>query len=54
MIGRTLSHYTALEEISRGETGIAYKALDLKRNGDVAPTTPSGRSKNFSSTSFFC
>ncbi len=28
MIGRTLSHYKVLEEISRGEMGIVYKALE--------------------------
>ncbi len=36
MIGRTLSHYTVLEEISRGGMGIVYKALDLKLNREVA------------------
>ncbi len=36
MIGRTLSHYSVLEEISRGGMGIVYKALDLKLNREVA------------------
>ena len=36
MIGRTLSHYRVLEEISRGRMGIVYKALDLKLNREVA------------------
>ncbi len=36
MIGRTLSHYKVLEEISRGGMGIVYKALDLKLNREVA------------------
>ena len=36
MIGRALSHYKVLEEISRGGMGIVYKALDLKLNREVA------------------
>jgi len=36
MIGRILSHYKVLEEISRGGMGIVYKALDLKLNREVA------------------
>ena len=36
MIGRTLSHYKVLEEISRGGMGIVYKALDLKLDREVA------------------
>jgi serine/threonine-protein kinase len=36
MIGRTLSHYKVLEEISRGGMGIVYRALDLKLDREVA------------------
>ena len=36
MLGRTLSHYKVLEEISRGGMGIVYKAMDLKLNREVA------------------
>ena len=36
MIGRTLSHYKVLEELSRGGMGIVYKALDLKLNREIA------------------
>ena len=36
MIGRTLSHYEILEEISRGGMGIVYRALDVKLNRHVA------------------
>jgi serine/threonine protein kinase len=36
MIGRTLSHYKILEEISRGGMGIVYRALDVKLNREVA------------------
>ncbi len=42
MIGRTLSHYKVLEEISRGGMGIVYKALDLKLNREVALKVPPG------------
>ena len=36
MIGRTLSHYEILEEISRGGMGIVYRALDVKLDREVA------------------
>ena len=36
MIGRTISHYKVLAEISRGGMGIVYRALDLKLNREVA------------------
>ena len=36
MVGRTLSHYKVLEEISRGGMGIVYRALDTKLNREVA------------------
>jgi len=36
MVGRTLSHYKILEEISRGGMGVVYRALDLKLNREVA------------------
>lgn len=36
MIGRTLSHYKILDEISRGGMGIVYRALDLKLDREVA------------------
>jgi len=36
MLGRTLSHYKVLEEISRGRMGIVYKAMDLKLKREVA------------------
>ncbi|GMR24447.1 MAG: hypothetical protein BMS9Abin37_2993 [Acidobacteriota bacterium] len=36
MIGRTLSHYEILEEISRGGMGIVYRAVDVKLNRHVA------------------
>jgi hypothetical protein len=32
LIGRTLSHYKVLAEISRGGMGIVYRALDVKLN----------------------
>jgi serine/threonine protein kinase/tetratricopeptide (TPR) repeat protein len=36
MIGRTLSHYKVLDEVSRGGMGVVYRALDLKLHRDVA------------------
>ena len=36
MIGKTLSHYTVLEELSRSELQIVYRARDEKLNREVA------------------
>jgi serine/threonine protein kinase len=36
MIGRTLSHYKVLDELSRGGMGIVYRALDTKLDREVA------------------
>ncbi len=36
MLGRTLSHYRVLEELSRGGMGIVYRALDVKLDREVA------------------
>jgi serine/threonine protein kinase len=36
VIGRTLSHYKVLEELSRGGMGIVYRALDVKLDREVA------------------
>jgi len=36
MIGRVLSHYEVLEEISRGGMGVVYRAQDLKLDRHVA------------------
>jgi serine/threonine protein kinase len=36
MIGRTLSHYKVLEELSRGDMGVVYGALDIKLDREVA------------------
>jgi serine/threonine protein kinase/tetratricopeptide (TPR) repeat protein len=36
MVGRTLSHYKILEELSRGGMGIVYRAVDLKLDREVA------------------
>ena len=36
MIGRILSHYKVMEELSRGGMGIVYRALDVKLDREVA------------------
>jgi serine/threonine protein kinase/tetratricopeptide (TPR) repeat protein len=36
LVGRTLSHYKVLGELSRGGMGIVYRARDVKLNRDVA------------------
>ncbi len=36
MIGRILSHYKVLEELSRGGMGIVYRAVDVKLDREVA------------------
>jgi hypothetical protein len=43
MIGRTLSHYKVLEEVSRGGMGIVYRALDLKLDREIAHETRTPR-----------
>jgi tetratricopeptide (TPR) repeat protein/predicted Ser/Thr protein kinase len=36
MIGKTVSHYKVLEEISRGGMGVVYRAVDLNLNREIA------------------
>jgi serine/threonine protein kinase len=36
IIGRRVSHYEVLDEISRGGMGIVYRARDVKLDRDVA------------------
>ncbi len=36
LAGRTTSHYTIVEEISRGGRGVVYRATDARLNRDVA------------------
>jgi tetratricopeptide (TPR) repeat protein/TolB-like protein/predicted Ser/Thr protein kinase len=36
MIGRTLSHYRILDEVSRGGMGVVYRAMDVKLQREVA------------------
>ena len=36
MVGRTLSHYKILSEISRGGMEIVYRALDVKLDREIA------------------
>jgi serine/threonine protein kinase len=36
VIGRSLSHYKILDEISRGGMGVVYRALDFRLNREVA------------------
>lgn len=36
MIGRTLSHYKILDEVSRGGMGVVYRSVDTKLDREVA------------------
>jgi eukaryotic-like serine/threonine-protein kinase len=36
LIGRTLSHYQIVDEISRGGMGVVYRAIDVRLNREVA------------------
>lgn len=36
MVGRRLSHYQIVDEISRGGMGIVYRAVDVRLNREVA------------------
>ncbi len=40
MIGRTLTHYKILSEISRGGMSVVYRALDIKLDLEVAIKVP--------------
>ena len=46
MIGRTLSHYKILSEISRGGMGIVYRALDLNLDREVASQSSPSRASH--------
>jgi serine/threonine protein kinase len=36
MVGRTITHYTVLEELDQGGMGVVYKAHDIQLNRFVA------------------
>src|SRR5688500_1031397 len=36
MVGRTLSHYQIVEEISRGGMGVVYRAIDIRLGREIA------------------